>query len=206
MTDDVAQLEQQIFDLTTKLNAARAAQTPVEIPDYDFDTLTGPTTLRTLFAGKDRLLVIHNMGQGCRYCTLWGDGINGFIPHLESALSVVMVSKDPPEVQQRFANSRQWRMRMASHGGGAYQAEQVAYGDESNAPGVACYERKDDTIYRLSSAAFGPGDLYCSMWNFLALAGLDAATWTPQFDYWRRPDLLDDGGANLLGERCSIEG
>ena len=29
-------------------------------------------------------------------------------------------------------------------------------------------------------AIFGPGDLYCSQWNLLGLAGLTEADWTPQ--------------------------
>ena len=33
-------------------------------------------------AGKDDLVVIHNMGASCAYCTLWGDGFNGVYEHL----------------------------------------------------------------------------------------------------------------------------
>ena len=55
------------------------------VPDYTFDTDHGTTTLTDLFGGRDTLLVIHNMGQGCRYCTLWGDGISPFLPHLRPA-------------------------------------------------------------------------------------------------------------------------
>ena len=32
----------------------------------------------------------------------------------------------------------------------------------------------------------------------LALAGMDASNWTPQFNYWVRPEALDDGGANVV--------
>jgi len=45
---------------------------------------------------------------------------------------------------------------------------------------------------------FGPGDLYCSIWNLLGMAGLSEADWTPQYKYWRRPKKMDDGGANLI--------
>ena len=198
MSEQIRALEKEIFELTSQLHAAQAAAEPVEVKNYTFQTLTGSTTLDDLFAGKDKLLAIHNMGQGCRYCTLWGDGLNGFLPHLESALSVVMLSKDSPDVQQRFANSRQWRVRMASHGGGDYQQEQVAGDGMDNAPGVVSYERVNGKILRRSSAYFGPGDLYCSVWNFLALAGLNAENWTPQYNYWLRPKQLEDGGENVL--------
>lgn len=198
MSDEIKALEQKIFDLTQELHQARAAADPVEVNNYTFDTLTGSTTLKDLFAGHDKLLVVHNMGQGCRYCTLWGDGINGFLPHLESVVSVVMLSKDSPQVQQKFAHSRQWRMRMASHSGGDYLKEQIAGDGMDNAPGVACYHLVNGKIFRGASAYFGPGDLYCSIWNFLSLAGLDAGSWTPQYNYWLRPKELEDGGDNIL--------
>jgi predicted dithiol-disulfide oxidoreductase (DUF899 family) len=111
---------------------------------------------------------------------------------------VVLVSKDPPEVQRQFANSRGWRFRLASHGGGEYISEQSVAEGSANMPGAVVYERDGDRIIRKNRAVFGPGDLYCSMWNLLGLAGLSEQEWTPQFNYWRRPEQLDDGGANLI--------
>ena len=197
--EEIRKLEQQIYDLTGELRKKQAELKPATVPDYEFDTLSGKVTLSELFGGKDRLLVIHNMGQACRYCTLWADGINGFIPHLESALSVVLVSKDTPDTQRQLANSRRWRFRMASHGGGKYQSEQVAGDGMDNAPGVVCYERDGKEIVRRASSYFGPGDLYCSIWHFLGIAGIDVSDWTPQYSYWLRPDELEDGGDNVLG-------
>ena len=194
----IVELEAQIAELTAKLNAARRAASGREVPDYSFRTLDGEARLSELFAGRDRLLAIHNMGQGCRYCTLWADGINGFLPHLESAMAVVLVSKDDPETQRRFANSRGWRFRLASHAGGAYMRQQTVMASEENAPGAVLYEKRDGTLFRKNGVVFGPGDRFCSAWNFLALAGHGADDWTPQFNYWRRPDTLDDGGNNLL--------
>ena len=40
-------------------------------------------------------------------------------------MSVVLLSKESPEVQRRFANSRGWRFRLASHSGGDYIREQT---------------------------------------------------------------------------------
>ena len=195
---DIAALEAEIAELTAKLNAARRAATGHEVPDYAFRTLAGEARLGELFAGRDRLLAIHNMGQGCRYCTLWADGINGFLPHLESAMAVVLLSKDDPETQRRFANARGWRFRLASHGGGDYLREQTVMSGEDNAPGAVLYEMRDGKLFRKNGVVFGPGDRFCSAWNFLALAGHGVDDWTPQFSYWRRPDTLDDGGDNLL--------
>ena len=195
---DIAALEAEIAELTAKLNAARRAASGHEVPDYTFRTLDGEARLRELFAGHDQLLAIHNMGQGCRYCTLWADGINGFLPHLESAMAVVLLSKDDPETQRRFANARGWRFRLASHGGGAYIRDETVMSGHDNAPGAVLYEKRDGKVFRKNAVVFGPGDRFCSAWNFLALAGHGADDWTPQFTYWRRPDTLDDGGDNLL--------
>ena len=192
---DIATLEREVMERIATLNKLRAASEPRKVPSYTFATQTGDVTLRGLFGDHDKLLVIHNMGQGCRYCTLWADGFNGILHHLESAMAVVLVSKDAPDMQRRFANSRGWRFRLASHGGGAYMTEQVPYGN-GNMPGAVVYERKGDTVFRKNACAFGPGDIYCAMWSFLGLAGIEE--WTPQFSYWTRPPTLDDGGDNVL--------
>jgi len=197
MSDEIMALEKQLFELTTKLNKLRKKNSGTEVPNYTFSTLDGEVTLLDMFGDNDRLLVIHNMGQGCRYCTLWADGFNGFLPHLESAMSVVLVSRDSPDVQRKFANSRGWRFRLASHGGGPYIQEQTVMEGERNMPGAVVYERDGHSIKRKNAAVFGPGDLYCSIWNLLGMAGLDDADWTPQYNYWHRPQKMDDGGANL---------
>lgn len=196
--NDIAALERQIFELTAQLNALRRKNDPRPVPDYRFATLTGEVTLLDLFAGRDRLLAIHNMGQGCRYCTLWADGFNGMLAHLEDAMSVVLLSGDPPALQRDFANSRNWHFRLASHGGGEYIKEQTVMGGSDNMPGAVLYERRGDQVLRKNSCVFGPGDLYCSLWNLLGLTGLGEAEWTPQYRYWRPPGKMDDGGANLL--------
>jgi len=192
---DADRLELEIMEKALTLAGLRKAEPPVEVKDYAFATLDGETTLSRLFAGRDRLLLIHNMGEGCRYCTLWADGINGLLAHLEDAMAVALVSKDPPDVQRRLAQDRGWRFRMASHGGGPYMMEQ-SVGD-GNYPGAVSYERRDGRIFRRGRAAFGPGDLYSPVWHLLALGGVGTDDWTPQFHYWRRPQKMDDGGQNM---------
>jgi len=201
MNTEIQELEKQICELTAKLAQLRQKSAGgAEVPNYTFETLTGSTDLISLFCGKDILFAIHNMGQGCRYCTLWADGLNGFLPHLEDRFAVVLLSKDSPEVQQRFANSRSWRFRMASHGGSPYIAEQSVVPGEENMPGIVCYAFIDGKIVRKGSATFGPGDTFCSLWHILSLAGIGEDDWTPQYNYWKRPspEKMDDGGQNLV--------
>lgn len=194
---DAGKLELEIMEKAQELAALRQAEAAAEVQDHVFDSLDGQVSLTDLFAGRDKLLMIHNMGQGCRYCTLWADGINGIIDHLEDAMAVVLVSKDPPETQRRMAMNRGWKFRTVSHGGGAYMAEHCAMGEYSNYPGAATYELRDGKAFKTGRTSFGPGDLYSPMWHFLALAGIANNDWTPQFRYWRLPETLDDGGENV---------
>ena len=197
MSSEINKIETQIFELTNQLAKLRSENLGNEVNNYVFKTLGGQITLLELFADQDKLLLIHNMGQGCRYCTLWADGLNGFVPHLESAMALALVSRDTPELQRRFANSRGWRFQLASHGGGKYIQEQTVMEGAANEPGAVVYERRGDRIFRKNSCIFGPGDLYCSIWPLLGMAGLSDGDWTPQYKYWSRPEEMNDGGENL---------
>ncbi len=194
--NEIQKLEMEIFELTQKLEKLRSESPPIPVKNYTFKDMNGTVNLLDLFAGKEVLFAIHNMGQGCRYCTTWADGINGFISHLESQFAVVLLSKDAPELQRQFANSRGWRFRMVSHAGTDYTKEQDVSGG-TNSPGIVCYVRKGEQIYKKNFSAFGPGDQFCSLWNILSLAGYNSETFTPQFSYWKRPEQMDDGGQNL---------
>jgi predicted dithiol-disulfide oxidoreductase (DUF899 family) len=196
--NEIQLLEKEIMEKVARLHELHKKAEPAPVKNYEFKTLDGKVSLLDLFAGKPRLFAIHNMGQGCRYCTLWADGLSAFLPHLESESSVVLLSKDPPEVQRAFANSRSWRFRMASHGGGDYIREQSVSPGENNMPGIVCYTRKGDQVFKMNQAIFGPGDLYCSIWHILSLAGMGEEQWTPQYAYWKRPQKMDDGGLKIL--------
>ena len=53
-------------------------------------------SLDELFGDRSDLLVIHNMGRHCRWCTLWADGLNGLLDHMEARTAVVLVNGDEP--------------------------------------------------------------------------------------------------------------
>lgn len=196
--NEIQKLEDEIQQKIARLNELRKSAPPATVKNYEFKTLDGRASLLDLFAGRTTLFAIHNMGQGCRYCTLWADGLNAFLPHLESEFAVVLLSRDPPETQRAFANGRGWRFRMASHGGGDYIREQSVVEGQDNMPGMVCYRRNGDQIVKLNATPFGPGDLYCPIWHVLSLAGLGEDQWTPQYAYWKRPQKMDDGGLKIL--------
>ena len=196
--DEIQKLEKKIYDLVQQLGALRKDVQPSPVKNYQLQDLGGPVDLLTLFGDKKILFAIHNMGQGCRYCTLWADGLNGFLPHLESEFAVALFSKDSPEEQRKMALSRQWHFRMVSHGGGEYIQEQTVMPGQDNMPGIVCYQREADDIFRKNASIFGPGDMFCPQWHILSLAGVSTDDWTAQYSYWRRPQNMDDGGENLI--------
>ena len=184
--NEIRDIEQQIRKLMERLTKLQQSNRGNEVNNYSFSTLNGETSLMDLFGEKDKLLLIHNMGQGCRYCTLWADGFNGFVQHIESTMSVVLVSKDLPEIQRQFANGRGWRFRLASHGGGEYIKEQSVMEGSNNMPGSVVYEREDgNKIYRKNDCVFGPGDIYFAMWSLLGFVGLNETDWTHQWTYFK---------------------
>jgi len=87
------------------------------------------------------------------------------LPHLESVMSVVLVSKDAPKIQRKFASSRGWHFNTASHMNSNYISEQTVMKDQNNMPGAIVYEKVANKIIQKNTCIFGPGDLYCSMWS-----------------------------------------
>ena len=177
------ELETQLIALNNEIEKVRAGQTPVEVENYAFQTLAGEVTLMDLFAHRAQLLLIHNMGSQCPFCTLWADGINGYLPHLESVLSVVLVSHETPEYQRKFAMDRGWRFNLASHGGGQYIKDQCVFGQADNHPGAVVYRKEGNKILRLNRAAFGGGDQFNAFYGLMSLADFDSNAWQPQYHY-----------------------
>ncbi|HEX7261371.1 MAG TPA: hypothetical protein VF258_06110 [Luteolibacter sp.] len=86
---------------------------------------------------------------------------------------------------------------MASHGGGDYAVEQTVTPGEPDMPGIACYERKEGRIFRKNASEFGPGDFFNPLFHVMTLAGAGLEEFIPQFSYWKRPAVMDDGGQDL---------
>ena len=180
MQDEIVKIQKQIFELKQELGKLHASNPLSTVKDYVFTTLNGELALSDMFAGKETLMLIHNMGTSCDYCSLWADGFNGFLPHLSSIFSVYLVSKNTPKEQEAFKHARGWDFDMASHDGGDYIKEQTVLAGEDNMPGVVFYQMNDGKPQRKNSAIFGPGDDYCSMWSLLSLAGVSEKDWTPK--------------------------
>ena len=177
-------LTKEIAGLRSELAKAREAAEPQEVKDYTFKRSTGgEVKLSELFDDKDHLILIHNMGAGCPYCTLWADGFNGVFDHLNNRAAFALSSPDEPAKQKKFAESRGWRFPVVSHAGTSFAKDMGYAHDNSFAPGVSAFARKNGKIYRVTDEAFGPGDDFCIVWPFFDLLPGGAGDWEPQYKY-----------------------
>ena len=183
-TQRLAGYRLEIAALRDKMRALQAEIEPEEVADYSFAAAEGPVRLSALFAGKDTLIVIHNMGRTCPACTMWADGYNGVVPHLESRAAFVVTSPDDPATQAAFAASRGWRFRMVSHQGTDF-AEKMGYRGEQGGwmPGISVFKKEGGRILRVSDQRLGPGDDFCSVYHFLDMLPEGPAGWRPKFSY-----------------------
>ncbi|MDZ4745205.1 MAG: DUF899 family protein [bacterium] len=161
----------------------RSKASPVTA-DYTFTDGDHNYTLNDFFGDHDDLIVVHNMGVACRHCTLWADGVNGLLPHLESRTAVVLVNEDPIPVQRKIAADRGWRLTMRRDADGAF-SKSLGFameedGKNERLPGYSTFHRSSDgTITHVASDAFGPGDMYMSVYPFFEMLKDGPGDWEP---------------------------
>jgi predicted dithiol-disulfide oxidoreductase (DUF899 family) len=186
------EIEQLFQEIQTKRNQIieLLKQNPEQIEkQYSFiDWSNQRVQLADLFGEKDDLIVIHNMGKGCVYCTLWADEINGVREHLANRASLVVINPNTPEVQKEFAASRGWQFKMLSDKdmdftfdmGFAMEKDGKRYAQ----PGFSTFHRDAlGTITRIGYDEFGPGDQYSSVWHFFDLLKDGSNEWEPEYKY-----------------------
>ena len=140
------------------MREAQASVEPEDAADYSFATPRGAVSLSALFGDKPDLIVIHNMGASCPYCTLWADGFNGvFDTSLASRAAFVVSSPDRPDMQERFATTRGWRFPMVSHEGTTFAAD-MGYRSSTGGwlPGITAFRKSGLQVQRVPNAD-GPG-------------------------------------------------
>ena len=187
-TQFVAALE-DLEKAKQRLAELRRQMPPEPVEDYELEGQNGAVKLSAMFGDKSDLILIHNMGSGCPYCTMWADEFNGVLHHLESRAAFVVVSPNHPKVQQDIAKKRGWRFRMYSAASTTFikdmgfGSEQEHY-DSHAMPGVSVFHRNaGGSIVRVSRDFFGPGDLYCGVWHLFDLLRDGPGDWEPQFSY-----------------------
>ena len=179
-------LQLQIIDLKNQIRDLQKEAPGDLSKEYTFEGVSGSVSLTSLFGARQDLIVIHNMGIDCPYCTLWADGFNGFVRHLETRASFVVVTPDPIEIQQQLARDRGWTFRMVRDISTEFTKDMgflKPYGTAtvpSLWPGVSSFYRNERTeIMRVNQMNLGPNDDFCAVWPLLDMLKGGVGDWEP---------------------------
>lgn len=188
MNSEIERLERELESAKERLLAARRAAAPGTLADYTLRWAGSgaPVRLSDLFGGKADMLVIHNMGHTCSYCTLWADGFAGAYKHFADRCAFVLTTPDEPAIAGAFAAERGWPFPVVSIAGTTFAKDTgFAKPDGGVMPGVSpLHKQPDGTIIRPALGAnFGPGDDFCALWPMLDLLKDGAKDWSPKFHY-----------------------
>lgn len=181
-TDKLQTLFQNLAKAKSEvLAAAKEAYAGPVSNNYTFQTPSGPATLLDLFQSHNDLLIIHNMGKRCNYCSLWADGLSSLTKHITQRTAFVLTSPDDIETLKNTANTRGWTFNIASTSENNFTKDM---GYENNKggvlPGVSAFHKdKHSNITRTSSMPFGPGDDFCPIWPLFDLLKLGHNNWQP---------------------------
>ncbi|MBX7041413.1 MAG: DUF899 family protein [Ignavibacteria bacterium] len=168
INDEIEKLRKKRKELNAKAGA-------MSVSNYTLKDRDGnEVKLYDLFGDNNFLIVIHNMGKGCSYCTMWADGMKDTFREVEKKAGFVLVSPDKPEVHKAFAESRGWGFRSYSSDGSEFTYD-LGYevrkdGKSYYWPGVSVLEKRaDGSVVRVTKDFFGPGDFFCNVWHFYDL-------------------------------------
>ena len=182
----LARAEKQLMVSRAKVAGLRRKVSSKTVSDYTLKDPDGkPVKLSSLFGKKDDLIIIHNMGKSCSFCTLWADGFTGFTKHRENRSGFALVSHDRPAVLKTFADSRHWNYKYLSNDGGDFTKDMGFQSEKGEPwPGMSTFRKdKNGKIKRVSSAFFGPGDDFCSIWHMFDMLGNGPEGWEPKYKY-----------------------
>jgi predicted dithiol-disulfide oxidoreductase (DUF899 family) len=169
-------LQHQIEAQERQLVALKQKWGACDVQDYTLTGPEGPVKLGAAFGDHEYMVLIHNMGHQCPYCTLWADGFRSIaefvekgVPGGETRAAFVLVSPDAPAKQQEVAAKRGWRFRMLSQKGTSL-AKDLGYEKDGHVlPGVSILKKAGGKITRVARDYFGPGDKFNSVFSFFQL-------------------------------------
>ncbi len=155
--------------------------------------------LSELFRDPDKpLILMHFMYGGaqtspCPMCTLFADGYDGAIPHLEQRANFAVLVAGDVGAFADYADSRGWRnLRLVSaKDSGVKRDLGFETPDGAQIPGVSVYRRNadGDVVHFYSQSAFVPDrgfrmmDLLSPVWHFLDLTPEGRGDFMPSASY-----------------------
>jgi predicted dithiol-disulfide oxidoreductase (DUF899 family) len=160
-----------------------------EVENYIFKGKDGQSvSLLDLFQHHDELIVIHNMGKSCPYCTLWADGLSSSTPHLLNRCGFALVSPNDYQTMAEFASNRDWKFPYYSGAETSFISDmgfslQTEDGKTRYTPGFTTFLKRENKIYRVACDLFGPGDFYSPIWPMMDMLHHADKEWHPKVSY-----------------------
>ncbi len=186
INEQIEAVEKELMDKKKELVELRKIAPKITVGNFTFKSHSeNNLDFSDLFFDREELILVFNMGKRCPYCTLWADGYNGLVHHLNDRASFVVVSPDSVDVQKEFSSSRNWKFTMVScKDMDFYKQMDFFNGEEGSWPGVASFIKDENgNIIRYAKSYFGPGDNFCAMWDFNDLLPPQEKVWEPKYKY-----------------------
>ncbi len=180
---DLEQLGKELMEAKAKYYDAIKNLPDEPVEDWELKNTDGSTVkLSELFGDKSELLVVHNMGKHCNYCSLWADGFIGYANHIQERCAFALCSDDEPQTVASFAKERGWNYKCVSGKDSGFAAAMGYRAEDGMAwPGVSAFHKKPDgSIVRTGHSPFGPGDDFCAVWPLMDLIKGGVADWQPR--------------------------
>ena len=172
--------ERLAVTLSTEIGALRRQQKWLPIKNYKLRSTMGSTFIRNLLHPPRPLLVIHNMGVTCSFCTVYADGLNGIFSYLTNFVDPILVSPDFPQILEGFSRSRNWKFPVFSIAGTTLSTDS-GFACESNnlLPGLLVVEMAGKELHVTAKYVFEPGDHFSPLWPILSMTGINTSGWEP---------------------------
>jgi len=177
LENEISKLKKKVIELTNTLPKE-------EISNYTLTSLDGThKKLLDLFGDCDEMILIHNMGPSCPYCTLWADGFNGLTSYFDSRCKFIIETDINLDKLRDFKEKRKWDFTTVSSINSSLKID-LGFKDKegNNFPGFSTLYKLDGLIYRHAKAAFGPGDDYCSIWPIFDRLKNGVNGWQPNWN------------------------
>jgi predicted dithiol-disulfide oxidoreductase (DUF899 family) len=155
--------------------------------------------LSELLAESEKPLVLLHFMYGkaqsepCPMCTLWADGYDGIVPHLEQRVNFAVFVAGELAPFRRYARERGWRhLRILSAGASTLKRD-LGFEDAAGAqePGVSVFARGSDGALRhfysggaiMDDGGYRGMDLLSPLWSFLDVTPQGRGDFMPRRSY-----------------------
>ena len=184
---------------------------PTDTPVDDYRFQEGPPDLSSgdepvqerslaeLFEDPSKPLVLMQFMFGgaqetpCPMCTMWADGYDGAIPHLEQNVNFALVVAGDLSAIREHARSRDWKsVRLVSSRGTPFKRDYGFENEEGGqTPGVSVFVLAEDGTARhfytgsalMTAEHFRGMDLLSPVWSFLDLTPQGRGDFFPRLAY-----------------------